>query len=149
MSATRNHVHREQFNCSVERLFSLLHTPSAIRQWWGADKVIVIPMTEGFWAAVWGTDEDAPDYITAATIRVFEPPARMLLTDFKYHARSGPLPFDAVFETDFVVEAVSDGSQLTVTQRGFPSGPEADNYYAACKKGWAETFAGIRRFLGP
>ena len=148
MTSTRDHVHSESFDVDSNRLFRLLHTPSAIRQWWGVERAIVLPQTDGIWAATWGTDEDEPDYVTVATISVFDAPNRMLLTRFRYHSRSGPLPFEADFETDFVVEDNDSGSRLTVTQRGFPAGPEADEYYTACQKGWTETFAGIRKFLG-
>ena len=41
-----------------------------------------------------------------------------------------------------------DGARLTVVQDGFPTGPEADAFYAACGEGWRNTFAGIRRYLG-
>ena len=63
--STRKHVHEEIFPASVERLFTLLHTPSAIRRWWGAAHAIVVPETGGTWAAVWGEAEDDPDYIAA------------------------------------------------------------------------------------
>lgn len=147
MQPTREHTHEEAFAAPPSMLFSLLVTPSAIRQWWGAARVIVLPQTDGLWAAAWGDCEDEPEYVTAATIRVFDPPRRLLLADFRYFAKSGPLPFEADFETDFVVSDSDGGSQLTVTQRGFPPGPEADEYYAACERGWADTFAGIRQFL--
>jgi uncharacterized protein YndB with AHSA1/START domain len=38
---TRKHVHEEIFDAEPETLFALLHTPSAIRQWWGASHVLV------------------------------------------------------------------------------------------------------------
>ena len=38
---TRKHVHEETFDADPETLFALLHTPSAICQWWGASHVIV------------------------------------------------------------------------------------------------------------
>jgi uncharacterized protein YndB with AHSA1/START domain len=125
----------------------LLHTPGAIRQWWGAARAIVIPERGGLWAAAWGESEDDPDYVTVATIREFDPPRRMVLSDYRYRARSGSLPFAAEFMTEFVVTPERDGSMLRVAQNGFPAGPEADSFYAACEKGWRDTFAGIRRYL--
>ena len=71
---TRKHVHEEVFPASPERLFALLHTPSAIRHWWNVAHAVVLPERGGFWAAAWGEAEDEPDYITVATIRDFEPP---------------------------------------------------------------------------
>jgi uncharacterized protein YndB with AHSA1/START domain len=145
---TRKHIHEGTFPVSPARLFALLHTPSAIRGWWGAARAIVLPQRGGIWAAAWGDSEDDPDYITAATIREFDPPRRLVLADFRYHARSGPLPFVADFVTEFAVEPHPEGALLRVEQDGFPPGPEADAFYAACGEGWTNTFAGIRRYLG-
>jgi uncharacterized protein YndB with AHSA1/START domain len=144
----RQHTHEEIFPVSAERLFALLHTPSAIRGWWGAARAIVVPEEGGLWAAAWGEDEDAPDYITVATLKVFDPPRRMTLGDYRYVSKDGPLPFEADFVTTFEVEAVERASaRLRVIQDGFPDGAEADDFYAACETGWRDTFAGIRRFL--
>ncbi len=144
---TRSHMHEEVFSVSPQRLFALLHTPSAIRLWWGVARAVVLPQPGGVWAAAWGEVEDDPDYITAATIREFEPPHRMILSDYRYRAKSGPLPFAAKFVTEFVVLPHPEGAVLRVTQDGFPIGPEADEFYAGCEKGWCDTFAGIRRYL--
>lgn len=144
---TRQHVHEETFPVSPERLFAILHTPSAIRDWWGASRAVVLAEPGGTWAAAWGEAEDDPDYITTATISAFEPPRRMVLTDFCYFAKEGPLPFDADFVVEFLIEAHADGATLRVCQDGFPKGPEGDEYYAACQTGWTDAFAGIRRNL--
>jgi uncharacterized protein YndB with AHSA1/START domain len=144
---TRKLVHEEAFPVSAERLFTLLVTPSAIRRWWGVARAIVLPEPGGLWAAVWGEDEDDPDYITAATIREFEPPHRMLMGEYRYRAKSGPLPFTADFVTEYVVLPHPEGASLRVTQDGFPLGPKADEFYAGCERGWRDTFAGIRSFL--
>lgn len=143
----RRQVHEELFTATPERLFRLLHTPSDIRGWWGAATAIVLAAQGGFWAATWGDDEDAPDYVTVARVAVFEPPRRLVLEDTCYTSKDGPLPFDAHFETVFEVEQRRGGAQLRVTQSGFPDGPEADDFYAACDRGWRATFAGIHRFL--
>jgi uncharacterized protein YndB with AHSA1/START domain len=145
--ATRKHVHEEVFPVPAERVFALLHTPSAIRRWWGAARVVVLPEPGGVWAATWGDAEDDPDYITVATIRAFEPPRRLVLADYRYRARTGPLPFAAEFVTEFFVRPHTDGSVLRVTQDGFPVGSEADAFYAGCVKGWCDTFEGIRQYL--
>ena len=94
-----------------------------------------------------GEAEDAPDYTTVATIRVFQPPHRLVLSNYKYYAKAGPLPFQAEFVTEFLVSPYGDGASLRVTQDGFPAGSEADEFYAGCKKGWQDTFAGIRQYL--
>jgi uncharacterized protein YndB with AHSA1/START domain len=144
---TRKQMREENFPTSADRLFALLHTPSAIRRWWGAARAVVLAQPGGLWTATWGESEDYPDYITAATIRDFEPPRRMVLTDYRYRAKSGPLPFTAQFVTEFSVAPHADGAVLRVIQDGFPVGHEADEFHAACEIGWRDTFAGIRRFL--
>jgi uncharacterized protein YndB with AHSA1/START domain len=144
---TRNHVHEEELGAPPAEVFALLHTPSAIRRWWGAARAVVIAQEGGLWAAAWGEIEDEPDYIAAATLKAFDPPHRILLSDFRYYAKSGPLPFDAKMSTEFNVRAAPRGSVLRVVQDGFPVGKEADEYYAACAKGWRDTFAGLRRYL--
>jgi uncharacterized protein YndB with AHSA1/START domain len=126
---------------------AILHTPSAIRAWWSASRSIVIPRKGGFWAATWGDREDDPDYVVAARITVFDPPYRLLLTNFEYAARSGPLPFQADLSTEFSVAATPTGCLLTVYQTGFPSSANADDYYAACESGWRATFEGIKHYL--
>ncbi len=144
---TRKLVREEAFPTTRERLFALLHTPSAIRGWWGVARAVIVPEPGGIWAAAWGDAEDDPEYSSAATIREFEPPHRMVLADYRYRAKSGPLPFLATFVTEFVVMAHPEGAALRVTQSGFPSGREADSFYSACETGWRDTFAGIRRYL--
>ncbi|MEX0821752.1 MAG: SRPBCC domain-containing protein [Rhodothermales bacterium] len=144
---TRKHVHEESFAVAPQDVFALLHTPSAIRGWWGADRAIVLPENGGIWAAVWGGTEDDPDYVSVATIESFEPPRRMVLTDYRYHAREGQPPFEADFRVTFSVTASDGGCTLRVEQDGFPAGKEADAFYDACVTGWKETFAGIRKYL--
>lgn len=144
---TRSHVHQESFPVPPEKLFELLVTPSAIRQWWGASRVIVMAQDGGMWAAVWGADEDDPDYITSAVIATYDPPRRLVLDNYRYYARTGPLPFEVLFVTEFDIRPESGGSILKVTQEGFPVGPEGDEFLRGCDKGWVDTFAGIRRYL--
>lgn len=144
---TRKHMHEEAFPAAPERLFALLHTPSAIRSWWGAARAVVLAEPNGLWAAVWGASEDDPDYITVATISVFDPPSRLVLSNYRYRSRTGPLPFKADFVTEFEVLPQGEGAVLRVSQDGFPAGPEGDEFFAACEKGWQDTFSGIRRYL--
>jgi len=54
---TRKHIHEEIFDADPQTLFALLHTPSAIRQWWGASHLIVDSKPGGVWVGLWG-DED-------------------------------------------------------------------------------------------
>lgn len=67
----------------------------------------------------------------------------MVLSDYRYHAETGPLPFKA----EFLVSAHVDGASLRVTQDGLSAGPEADEFFVSCQQGWKETFAGTRRYL--
>ena len=144
---TRKHVHEETFPAAPAQLFALLHTPSAIRQWWRAARVVVLPEAGGGGGAAGGGAEGQPADVAGGPRGEFDPPRRMVLTNYRYGAKSGPLPFDLDFVIEFAVAPDSLGSLLRVTQDGFPIGPEADEFYAGCEKGWRDTFAGIRRFL--
>lgn len=145
---TRSQTRTVELNATPEEVFSLLVTPSMIREWWFASRAIVMAREGGAWTAAWGDDEDHPDYITAATIRVFDPPRHLVLADFRYYARTGPLPFRANFTTEFVVEPRPPrGALLRVVQDGFPTDPEADEFYEGCERGWRETFESVRRFV--
>jgi len=144
---TRKHVHEEVFDTEPKTLFALLHTPSAIRRWWGASHVIVDSRPGGVWIGLWG-DEDSPEFITAGRMSVFDPPKRIVFSDFEYFARSGPLPFAANLTSEFNVSPIGPGKTLLrVVQDGFPMDTAADDFYAGCEKGWRDTFAGIRSYL--
>jgi len=144
----RRHVHEELFDVPPDRLFAALHTPSDIRGWWGAARAIVLAEKDGWWAATWGGLENAPDYTTIARMSAFEAPRRMVLADYRSKSKDGPLPFQARFETEFLVERRPNGASLRVTQSGFPDESIADSFFAACERGWRETFTGLRRHLG-
>ena len=144
---TRKQIHEEDFPVAPERLFAILHTPSAIRDWWSVSRSIVMPESGGYWVATWGEDEDDPDYISLARILEFDPPRRMLLGDYQYRIKAGSLPFDADFRIEFLVEPHGEGSRLRITQDGFPTDPVADDFFAGCQQGWKDTIAGIRRHL--
>jgi uncharacterized protein YndB with AHSA1/START domain len=143
----RSHTHQIELNDSAENVFSYLHTPSAIRGRWGADRAIVVPRQGGTWMAARGDEEDSPDYITAAVIRVFDPPKRLIMGEFNYFAKSRSLPFEASLSVEFDVESTSTGCLLRVIQTGFPDDPTADDFYKGCEVGWKNTFDGIRGYL--
>lgn len=145
--STRDHVVEAQFPTAPERVFEALVTPSAIRVWWGAARVIVLGRPGGTWAAAWGADEDAPDYVTVATLSVFEPPRRLVFTGFQYFAKTGALPFQADITTEYTLEPTPAGTRLRVRQSGFPTDPAADDFYAACERGWRDTLAALGAFL--
>ncbi len=50
-------------------------------------------------------------------------------------------------QTAFETQPHPEGCVLRVVQDGFPDGPEADAFLAACKTGWRDTFASMRSFL--
>ncbi len=145
--STREHTAEIELAAAPERVFTALVTPSAIRDWWAAARVVVVPREGGIWAAAWGAEEDRPDYVTTAVMRVFDPPRRLTFGDYDYWARSGPLPFEAEFTTTFEVMPARHGVRLRVTQSGFPTDPAADEFYDACERGWRDTLEGLRRHL--
>lgn len=144
---TRKHIHEEEFAVSPKKMFAILHTPSAICQWWGASKAIVLAEENGIWAAAWGENEDEPDYITSFVIKDFEPPKRMFLNEAKYFASEGQPPFEVKMTAEFIVEPSETGCLLRVIQDGFPCDTIADDFYTACDVGWRNTFEGIRKFV--
>ena len=99
----------------------------------------------GTWAAAWGQDEDDPDFVTIARMAEFDPPRRMVLDDYRYHSRSGPMPFEAEFGVEFDVLPQAPGSLLRVRQSGFPLEASADEFHAGCERGWTDTLAGLLR----
>jgi uncharacterized protein YndB with AHSA1/START domain len=145
--STRAHDVVIDLAASQQRVFNALVTPSAIRAWWGAARAIVVPRTGGLWAAAWGEEEDAPEYVTTAVIWVWQPPRRLVLGDHQYVAASGSLPFEADFTTAFEVQPAASGARLRVNQEGFPTDPVADDFYTACEGGWRDTLESLRRHL--
>jgi len=147
MSETRCHEHEIELDASPEEVFAALITPSAICGWWGASTAIVLPEEGGFWNAAWGNADD-PDYIVFHRISEFRYPESLVLAETRYHTKFEPLPFEMDSDTRFEVEPFANGgSVLRVIQTGFPADPIADDFYAACEKGWHDTFAGMKRFL--
>lgn len=145
---TRTHDHHVDLPIPPEQTFALLHTPSAIRGWWGASRAIVFAKPGGLWVATWGASEDDPDYITAGQLESFDPPRRLKLAGFQYHAKAGEQPaFADQLATEFIVEPLPSGSRLRVVQTGFPADASADSFYAACEIGWQRTFEGVKRFV--
>jgi uncharacterized protein YndB with AHSA1/START domain len=123
-----------------------LVAPSAIRAWWTATSAIVVPEKGGLWAAAWGPEDD-PDYVTTATIAVFDRPKRLVLSDYAYKSKTGPLPFEPKFKTTFDVRPNGRGAVLEVHQAGFPGGSNADAFYKACEAGWAATLKQFAAFV--
>ena len=147
MKKTRRHVCETELDASPKTVFQLLITPSAIREWWQASRAIVDAREGGVWGAAWGSSEDDPDYTGFYRIGAFVPPRRIVFTDAKYYAKTGPLPFKADFVTEFLIHPTAGGCVLQVTQDGFPVDPVADDFYKACEIGWKNTFAGIHAYL--
>ena len=144
----RKHETEVWLAASPEAVFEALHTPSAIREWWQAARVIVIPREGGVWMAAWGDDEDSPLYVTSATLAKFDPPRSLRFEDSQYLSHTGAPPFDmSAMSTEFTVTASEGGSRLVVVQDGFPEDSTADDFYAACEKGWHDTLAGLRAFF--
>ncbi len=73
--------------------FSALVTPSAIREWWNANRAIVNARHGGYWMAAWGSREDQPDYVCGYDISDFETPPRLEFSSPRYAAQTGDLPF--------------------------------------------------------
>ncbi len=112
-----------------------------------AARAIVAAEPDGFWVAAWGVEEDLPDFVTLATISNFDPPRRLVLSDDRYRSKDGPLPFAADFTVTFSLEPKVGGTQLVVTQSGFPKDACADLFLTGCIKGWHDTLKSIQRHV--
>lgn len=131
----------------IQEVFDALITPSLIKKWWSASSVIILPQKGGTYAVAWGDDEDAPDYISVATIKEINPPHSMQLANYKYASKEGSLPFEADMPVAFSLKQVTGGTKLIVRQTGFPKDSAADDFYAGCQKGWADTLAAFREVV--
>ena len=144
---TRSHQRELVLPIAPDRAFKLLITPSDVRGWWGVHRAIVQPEPGGIWAAAWGANEDDPDFITIATMRVFDPSRRILLTDYKYTAKTGPLPFKADLSLEFTLAPHPKGSVLKVNNAGFPRDEIADDFFHSCDVGWSNTLASMEKYV--
>lgn len=64
----------------------------------------------------------------------------MLLTDFKYFAKTGVLPFQVKLSTEFIITPQADGAVLRVVQAGYPRDGLADDFMRlACAAGTAHS----------
>ena len=146
MKETRKHQISREFEHPAATVFAALIIPRQIQRL-VVGRSSVIPKTGGIRCAAWGEDEDVPDYTSSATIKEFQPDCRLVLGEYQYVSPAGGLPFEADFETTFEVKFVGEGSQLTVTQAGFPSEPIADEYYGACESGWQRSLDALENYL--
>ena len=144
---TRSILDQVRVNARPDRVFKALVTPSDICAWWSANTAIVFAEENGSWVASWGEDPDSPDYMTAAKLAVFEPPNRLVMTDFSYFSKEGPLPFEAKMETEFLIQEDNGGSVLSVCQTGFPSDSTADEFFGGCQTGWRNTLTSMANHL--
>lgn len=134
-------------SATCQQVFDALITPSAISTWWQANRAIVFPEQNGIWVASWGDDIDDPDYLTAARMTQFDPPNRIVMSDYNYRSKFGELPFQASFVTTFDITATDEGCTLRVSQSGFPLDPVADNFYRGCCIGWQTSLKQLRDFV--
>lgn len=130
-----------------EIVFEALLTPSKIRSWWHADRAIVLPQTNGVYVIAWGENEDQPGFISAGVIKEYTANKRLLLSDFRYFASDGPLPFEANFEILFTLTGNATTTTLTVLQTGIPNEAAADEYFDACLQGWTDTLNSLKQVV--
>ena len=145
--STRSIQRSDFFACQPQDLFAALTLPSAIRAWWGAARAIIIPRPGGLFSAAWGDEEDAPAYVSAGIMRVFDPPHRLVISDFIYLSPTERLPFESDLTIEYVIMSVPDGTQLQITHDGFPMGPEADEFFQGCESGWGNSVDSLRAFV--
>lgn len=140
---TQNYV----INSDPDTVFDALILPGMIQKWWFASSAIVLPEEGGIYAVTWGDDIDNPDYLSAAKIAKIVKPELLLLTDFQYRSKDGPLPFQADLHVKFTLKPDDAGTRLSVNQRGFPEDEIADEFYNGCVKGWIDTMTSFKKVV--
>ncbi len=128
------------------KVFETLLQPSDIVKWWTAESAIILSKEGGTYSVRWGDNPDHPEYITTAKIIDYDPPNGFSLVNYEYWSKDGKLPFEADWLVRF---QISEGTRtmLTVTQTGFPSDPQADEFYRSCVQGWKDTLLSIKKCL--
>jgi uncharacterized protein YndB with AHSA1/START domain len=143
----REIIQEYSLNSNPDIVFDALLKPGMIQKWWSAKSAIVNPEAGGIYAVTWGEDINNPDYISAAKIAQLDKPNRILLTEFQYRSKDGPLPFEADLVVEFILKPESNGTLLTVCQRGFPDHKQADEFYNGCVQGWIDTMTSFRNTI--
>jgi uncharacterized protein YndB with AHSA1/START domain len=136
----------EPFGVSPERMFDMLITPSAVRQWFGASTAIIDAREGGSWVAAFGEGERDADFVTSFGILRFEPPKRLLLGSGKLFIEN-KWPIATNITTDLVVEPHAAGCTLRIIQELSPYDELLDDYFDACVAGWQNSFEGMRSYL--
>ena len=136
----------EPFGITPERMFEVLTTPTAIRNWWGATSVVIDARKGGSLVVASGDGENNAEYVNSFEIQEFEPPTLMRLGSGKYYSGNN-WPIKTNITTEFVIESVPAGCILRIIQESAPADPLLDDYFDACVAGWHNSFEGIRNYL--
>jgi len=145
-SETRRQILEEPFGVTPERMFEVLTTPSAIRDWWDATSVIINPEKGGSFVVATGDGESASEFINSFEIREFDPPSRILLGGGKYYAGAN-WPIRTDMTTEFLIEPHPSGCNLQIVVELAPADPLLDDFFDACVAGWQNSFEGIRNYI--
>lgn len=136
-----------EIKSDVRSVFNALIKPKAIKQWWSASQVILIPQANGIFAATWGDNLDNPDYTSVSRISKIEVPRLLSMVYEDYKSEHGGLPFEAEMQVSFELTKIEKSTKLQVTQLGFPDDPIADEYYEGCTQGWENTLSAIKTYV--
>jgi hypothetical protein len=142
----RRHELAEPFGVSPERMFEILITPSAIRDWYGASKVVVEARKGGSWITSWGESDKDFEHVNSFEILEFDPPRRMLFGSGKYFVEDR-WPIVTDITTDLLIEPQPAGCLFRIIQELDPADPLLDDYFDACIAGWQNAFDGIRNYI--
>ncbi|QYO63504.1 SRPBCC family protein [Leptolyngbya sp. 7M] len=143
----RAQIREESFGISPEEMFDILLKPSAVKTWWGATSVTIVPEVGGILSAVWG-NEDEPDRHLQANIIELERPERLVLKCLKHSSYGKDLPFNFADDAVTIFQVKQNGGECTlrVEQTGFPCVGEADQLFSECGDEWKTIFESIRKF---
>jgi uncharacterized protein YndB with AHSA1/START domain len=143
---TRRQILEEPFGVPPERMFEVLTTPSAIRDWWDATSVIINPQKGGSFVVATSDGESASEFINSFEILAFDPPSRLLLGGGKYYAGAN-WPIRTDMTTEFLIEPQPAGCILQIVIELVPADPLLEDFFDACVAGWQNSFEGIRNYI--
>ena len=144
---SRSIIKTIHINASKNEVFDSLITPNAIKKWWGAESVILIPKVGGPYTISWGKNIDRPSYVTYSVISTYEDNEKLVLEYRDYISLSGNLPFEANFIVSFNLKQVGKATKLEVRQDGFPNEQIANEYFNGCSNGWDQVLLNIKMLL--
>ena len=144
---TRREEFEEPFYVSSERMFAVLTTPKAIREWWGASRALVDPERGGSWVTTFGEDESGSEYVNSFKLLEYEPNSKIVLGDGVLLTTNEEFPYKMGTRIEFEIVDIPEGCILRMVHSGSPDDEESTDFYESSLLGWKNTFDGLRSYF--